>query len=115
VPEIPIASRSRCADIGLTLSTGIVNEAGETVSKDKCELILTGGAASTVDVATFPADFKIARDGNFELLGGPVGTPEVRAPLLPLLHRLLPDQARGHLPGPHGRAHHWRDRDELAP
>ena len=39
-------------------------------------LILTAGAASTVDVGRFPPDFKVIRDGNFELLGGPVGSPQ---------------------------------------
>ena len=67
--------KSRCSDIGLTLSTGIVSETGEVLSKDKCELILAGRAASTVDVSALPSDFKVVRDGNFELLGGPVGTP----------------------------------------
>ena len=46
------------------------------LSKDKCELIPTGGATSTVDVTRFPSDFKVIRDGNFELLGGPVGSPQ---------------------------------------
>jgi hypothetical protein len=45
------------------------------LSRDKCELILVGGAASTVDVGLFPSDFKVVRDGNFELLGGPIGSP----------------------------------------
>jgi len=67
--------KARCADLGLKLSTGMVNEAGETLSQDKCELILAGGAASTVDVGLFPDDFKVFRDGNFELLGGPIGSP----------------------------------------
>ena len=43
-------------------------------SRDKCELILVGGSASTVNPAPFPQDFKVIRDGNFELLGGPVGS-----------------------------------------
>ena len=68
--------KARCADVGLTLSTGLMDEAGNVISKDKCELILTGGAASAVDVTHFPSDFKVVRDGNFELLGGPVGSPE---------------------------------------
>ena len=68
--------KARCADVGLTLSTGLTDEAGNVISKDKCELILTGGAASAVDVTHFPSDFKVVRDGNFELLGGPVGSPE---------------------------------------
>ena len=68
--------KARCQNIGLTLSTGLVSPDGRQLSKDKCELILTGGAASTVDVTQFPSDFKVVRDGNFELLGGPVGTPQ---------------------------------------
>jgi len=68
--EAAVASlRSRCANIGLQLSTGTAD------SKDKCELILAGGPASTVDPAGFPGDFKVIRDGNFELLGAPVGSP----------------------------------------
>ena len=68
--------KARCADLGLKLSTGLTDEAGNVISKDKCELILAGGAASTVDVTQFPADFRVVRDGNFELLGGPIGSPE---------------------------------------
>ena len=68
--------KARCSDIGLKLSTGLTDEAGNLVSQDKCEVILTSGAASTVDVSRFPPDFKVVRDGNFELLGGPVGTPQ---------------------------------------
>jgi hypothetical protein len=62
--------RRRCNDVGLQLSTGAAH------FKDKCELILVAGAASTVDVAAFPSDFKVVRDGNFELLGAPIGSPE---------------------------------------
>jgi len=68
--------RARCATIGLQLSTGLVNERGEVISKDKCEVVLVGGASSSVDVGQFPPDFKVVRDGNFELLGGPIGEPE---------------------------------------
>ena len=39
-------------------------------------MILVGGPNSLVDSGLFPADFKIIRDGNFELLGGPIGSPE---------------------------------------
>ena len=59
---------ARCADIGLKLSTGIVSETGEVLSKDKCEFVLAGGAASTVDAGAFPDDFRVVRDGNLELL-----------------------------------------------
>ena len=69
--------KARCADIGLVLSTGLYDATGKCLSKDKCEVILTGGAASVVDVSSCPDDFNIIRDGNFELLGGPVGIPEV--------------------------------------
>jgi len=62
--------RLRCSEIGLQLSTGAAH------FKDKCELVLAAGAASSVDVSAFPADFKVIRDGNFELLGAPVGSPE---------------------------------------
>ena len=58
--------KTRCNDIGLKLSTGLTDEAGNVLSKDKCEVILTGGAASTVVVTQFPPDFKIVRDGNSE-------------------------------------------------
>ena len=65
--------KARCASIGLILSTGLVDESGHPISKDKCELILTGRATSTAAVDLFPSDFKVIRDGNFELLGGPIG------------------------------------------
>jgi len=70
VAEAVRTLKLRCADIGLQLSTGLAN------SQDKCEVILAAGLASTVDVSLFPADFKVIRDGNFELLGGPIGSPD---------------------------------------
>ena len=69
VAEAVRTLRTRCTDIGLQLSTGLAN------SQDKCEVILAAGSASTVDVSLFPPDFKVVRDGNFELLGGPIGSP----------------------------------------
>lgn len=66
----------RCADIGLKLSTGIADGDGRVLSKDTWELILTSGEASSVDAPAFPSDFKVVRDGSFELLRGPVGTPQ---------------------------------------
>jgi len=62
--------KQRCSDIGLRLSTGT------PADKGKCETVLVGQAASTVDVRLFPQDFNIVRDGNFELLGGPIGSAE---------------------------------------
>jgi len=60
----------RCGDIGLRLSTGTPEDKG------KRETALVGQAASTVDVRLLPHDSNIVRDGNFELLGGPIGTAE---------------------------------------
>ena len=76
--------RTKAADIGLTLSTDWQSSASSSVAsnsqqvasrpyKDKCELILAAGEGSLVDVSLFPSDFKVIRDRNFELLGGPVG------------------------------------------
>ena len=64
--------KQRCSEIGLRLSTG----SADGMDKDKCEVILAGGAASNVDIGLFPSDFKVIRDGDFELLGGPIGSPE---------------------------------------
>jgi len=68
--------RARSVSAGLTLSTGLVSEGGHILSQDKCELILTSGGTSTVDASIFPNDFKVVRDGNFELLGGPIGSQQ---------------------------------------
>ena len=67
VAEAVRTLKDRCPNIGLQLSTGIPN------CKDKCEVVLAAGGASTVNASLFPPDFKIVRDGNFELLGGPIG------------------------------------------
>eukprot|EP00662_Eupelagonemidae_sp_cell21_P022046 gene22046-biopygen46842 len=54
--------QTAAARIGLTLNTS------------KCELILaSAGAASAVELSSFPPDITVIRDGNFELLGAPVG------------------------------------------
>ncbi len=52
-----------CADIGLKLNT------------DKCELIPMAGPQAHI-INHFPGDMIVRGDGNFELLGGPIGTPE---------------------------------------
>ena len=70
VAEAVRTLKDRCAGIGLQLSTGLAN------SKDKCEVVLAAAEASTVDVSLFPPDFKVIRDGNFELLGGPIGSAD---------------------------------------
>ena len=67
--------KDRCADIGLVLSTGLVGDQGQVISKVNCDLFLTGGACCTVDVSVCQSDFKVVRGGNFEPLGGPVGSP----------------------------------------
>ena len=61
--------RSRCSEVGLRLSTGTAEDKGT------CELILAACGESTLDVSKFPPDFKVVRDGDFELLGGPIGSP----------------------------------------
>jgi hypothetical protein len=69
VSDAVTSMRAKANAVGLALSTGTPQ------FKDKCELILTAGVDSTVDVSLFPNDFKVIRDGNFELLGGPIGDP----------------------------------------
>ena len=90
------ALKSRCPVIGLCLSTGLAN------SKDKCEVILTAGPGSSVDASLFPSDFKITRDGNFKLLGGPIGSPEFcNVHTQARVHKALPILAAlGELPDP---------------
>ena len=41
----------------------------------KCEVIPAAGPHNTVDRSLFPSNFAFQRDGNFELLGAPVGAP----------------------------------------
>ena len=53
--------RTRAAEVGLELSTGVFQEDGTPLYKDKCELILAAGVSSTVDVSLFPDDFKVVR------------------------------------------------------
>ena len=42
--------KAHCANIGLTLRIRLTDGFGRVLSKDKCALLLIGGAASTVDV-----------------------------------------------------------------
>ena len=63
------------ANIKLSFASSSFSMASaDGADKDKCEVILTAGEASTVDLGLFPNDFKVTRDRNFELLGGPIGT-----------------------------------------
>ena len=65
--------KERCSNIGLRLSTG----SADGMDKGKCSVILlAGGAASNVDIGLFPSDFKVIRDGDSELLRGPIGSPD---------------------------------------
>ena len=54
--------KTSCEQIGLKLNT------------DKCELIPCAGLHSTVSRNLFPQDMICRDDGNFELLGGPIGS-----------------------------------------
>ena len=63
VAELQVA----CARVGLKFSTG---------ANCKCQVIPTAASRSTVDVSAFPGDFKVIRDGNFDLLGMPIGSKE---------------------------------------
>eukprot|EP00973_Karenia_brevis_P032028 4419868-Karenia_brevis.AAC.1 len=50
------------------------NGIGLVLNTDKCELIPVAGGSSTVSRSLFPPDMIIREDGNFELLGGPIGS-----------------------------------------
>ena len=73
VKDALVTLQAHCSAAGLTLSTGLLNQDGQVLSQDKCELILCAGAGSNVDATAFPSDFRVVRDENFELLGGPIG------------------------------------------
>ena len=64
--------------IGLALSrfATAARSIGLELCSDKCEVIPAAGLNTAADTAAFPADIKWVREGNFELLGGPVGTVE---------------------------------------
>ena len=55
--------KDACAAIGLKLNT------------DKCELIPMAGAQAHI-IQHFPSDMILRADGNFELLGGPIGSAD---------------------------------------
>ena len=40
----------------------------------KCEVIPAAGVNATLNKGLFPESVKFCEDGNFELLGGPIGT-----------------------------------------
>ena len=56
--------RASAAQIGLTLNAS------------KCEVIPAAGTHSTIDRSLFPNDMIFRGDGNFELLGGPIGNAD---------------------------------------
>ena len=49
-------------------------EIGLEYSSSKCEVIPTAGHDSLIEKALFPSDVIFRMDGNFELLGGPIGS-----------------------------------------
>ena len=42
----------------------------------KCEVIPTAGPEAALDKGLFPHDIIFREDGNFELLGGPIGSED---------------------------------------
>ncbi len=60
---------------------------------EKCELIPTAGANTTANLAAFPANIKRKLDGNFDLLGAPIGDCDHCCSYL-REKRLLPAQAK---------------------
>ena len=50
------------------------SEIGLEFNSSKCEVIPTAGLDSSIEKALFPSDIIFRSDGNFELLGGPIGT-----------------------------------------
>ena len=49
---------------------------GLEFNTSKCEVIPTAGKDSNLDKDLFPRDILFREDGNFELLGGPIGSEE---------------------------------------
>ena len=49
-------------------------EIGLEFNSSKCEVIPTAGLGAVIDRNLFPADVIFREDGNFELLGGPIGS-----------------------------------------
>ena len=49
---------------------------GLELNMAKCELIPAAGLHSNVDMSLFPSDVAFKPEGEFELLGGPIGSPE---------------------------------------
>ena len=58
------AFKSSALNIGLEFNTS------------KCEVIPAAGDKATLDHGLFPSDITFRDEGNFELLGGPIGTEE---------------------------------------
>ena len=52
----------------------LARQIGLTFNTNKCEIIPTAGPNAQIDINLFPDGIKYREDGNFELLGGPIGS-----------------------------------------
>ena len=52
------------------------SQIGLEFNTSKCEVIPAAGKNATLDLGLFPSDISYREDGNFVLLGGPIGSEE---------------------------------------
>ena len=74
--DVVLAGRSDAVQAAFRDLQAAAAAAGLVVEVSKCVLVPTAGQASCVDASAFPAGLNTRQDGNFELLGAPIGDPE---------------------------------------
>ena len=74
--DVVLAGRSHAVQAAFRDLQAAAAAAGLLVEVSKCVLVPTAGQASCVDASAFPSGLNTREDGNFELLGAPIGDPE---------------------------------------
>ena len=74
--DLVLAGEQQAVAGAFHIFKGAASQIGLEFNTSKCEVIPPAGQNSTLDHSLFPRDISFRDDGNFELLGGPIGSED---------------------------------------
>ena len=74
--DLCLAGEQAAVSQALAILTASAARIGLQLNAEKCEIIPTARQQHTINRSLFPPSFVFKGDGNFELLGGPIGSDE---------------------------------------
>ena len=72
--DLCLAGEERAVSEALDQLTTAANQIGLKLNEDKCEVIPSAGIHHNISRSLFPASYTFQGGGDFELLGGPIGS-----------------------------------------